>query len=58
MDLQIRGKKAIMAGGSAGMGRATAERLAVAGVDLYITARQWRRYCAARCHVSLSARIS
>jgi 3-oxoacyl-[acyl-carrier protein] reductase len=40
MDLQIKGKKAIMAGGSAGMGRATAERLAEAGVDLYITARR------------------
>ena len=39
MDLQIKGKKAIMAGGSAGMGRATAERLAEAGVDLIITAR-------------------
>ena len=31
MDLQIRGKKAIMAGGSPGMGRATAELLAEAG---------------------------
>ena len=39
MDLQIRGKKAIMAGGSAGMGRATAERLAEAGAELVITAR-------------------
>ncbi len=39
MDLQIQGKKAIMAGGSAGMGRATAERLAEAGVDLVISAR-------------------
>ena len=43
MDLQIKGKKAIMAGGSAGMGRATAERLAEAGVDLYITARREER---------------
>lgn len=43
MDLQIRGKKAIMAGGSAGMGRATAERLAEAGVELYITARREER---------------
>ena len=34
MDLMIKGKKAIMAGGSAGMGRATAERLAEAGVEL------------------------
>ena len=39
MDLKIRGKKAIMAGGSAGMGRATAERLAEAGAELVITAR-------------------
>ena len=43
MDLQIQGKKAIMAGGSAGMGRATAERLAEAGVELYITARREER---------------
>lgn len=39
MDLKIQGKKAIMAGGSAGMGRATAERLAEAGAELVITAR-------------------
>ena len=43
MDLQIRGKTAIMAGGSAGMGRATAERLAEAGVNLTITARREER---------------
>lgn len=43
MDLQIKGKTAIMAGGSAGMGRATAERLAEAGVNLYITARREER---------------
>lgn len=43
MDLQIEGKKALMAGGSAGMGRATAERLAEAGVDLYISARREER---------------
>lgn len=43
MDLQIKGKKAIMAGGSAGMGRATAERLAEAGVELVITARREER---------------
>ena len=43
MDLQISGKKALMAGGSAGMGRATAERLAEAGVDLYISARREER---------------
>lgn len=43
MDLKIKGKKAIMAGGSAGLGRATAERLAEAGVELYITARREER---------------
>ena len=43
MDLQITGKKALMAGGSAGMGRATAERLAEAGVNLYISARREER---------------
>jgi 3-oxoacyl-[acyl-carrier protein] reductase len=43
MDLQIKGKKAIMAGGSAGMGRATAERLAEAGVELVISARREER---------------
>ena len=43
MDLQISGKKAIMAGGSAGMGRATAERLAEGGVELFITARREER---------------
>lgn len=39
MDLEIKRKKAIRAGGSAGMGRATAERLAVAGVELTFSAR-------------------
>ena len=43
MDLQIEGKKAIMAGGSAGMGRATAERLAEAGAELVISARREER---------------
>ena len=43
MDLKIKGKKAIMAGGSAGLGRATAERLAEAGVEVYITARREER---------------
>jgi len=52
MDLQIKGKKAIMAGGSAGMGRATAERLAEAGVDLYITARRKDRLVKAAEEIS------
>ena len=52
MDLKIKGKKAIMAGGSAGMGRATAERLAEAGVDLYITARREERLKKAAAEIS------
>ncbi|MEO0962757.1 MAG: SDR family oxidoreductase [Pseudomonadota bacterium] len=52
MDLQIKGKKAIMAGGSAGMGRATAERLAEAGVDLVITARREERLVTAAKEIS------
>ncbi len=52
MDLQIRGKKAIMAGGSAGMGRATAERLAEAGVELFITARREERLVNAAREIS------
>jgi 3-oxoacyl-[acyl-carrier protein] reductase len=52
MDLQIRGKKAIMAGGSAGMGRATAERLAEAGVELFITARREERLVKAASEIA------
>ena len=52
MDLQIKGKKAIMAGGSAGMGRATAERLAEAGVELVITARREERLKTAAKEIS------
>ena len=52
MDLQISGKQAIMAGGSAGMGRATAERLAEAGVELYITARREERLVNAAKEIS------
>ncbi|MEM9621398.1 MAG: SDR family oxidoreductase [Pseudomonadota bacterium] len=52
MDLQIKGKKAIMAGGSAGMGRATAERLAEAGVELFITARREARLVQAAEEIS------
>lgn len=52
MDLQIKGKKAIMAGGSAGMGRATAERLAEAGAELVITARREERLLKAAEEIS------
>lgn len=52
MDLRIKGKKAIMAGGSAGMGRATAERLAEAGAELVITARREERLRNAATEIS------
>ncbi len=39
MDLGIRGRKAIVNGGSAGLGRGTALALAREGVDLFVTAR-------------------
>ena len=39
MDLGIRGRKGIVNGGSAGMGKAAALALAHAGVDLVVSAR-------------------
>ncbi len=40
MDLQLNGKKAIVTGGSAGMGKATARQLAREGCDVAIGARR------------------
>ena len=40
MDLGISGRRAIVNGGSAGMGRGSALALAREGVELYISARE------------------
>ena len=48
MDLGIRGRKAIVNGGSAGMGRGSVLALAREGVELYVSARgeeRLRRTC-------------
>lgn len=39
MDLGIKGKRAIVCGGSRGLGRGSAEKLAEAGVDIVLNAR-------------------
>lgn len=43
MDLGIKGKKALVNGGSAGLGLGSAKALAAEGVDLYISARGEKR---------------
>ena len=58
MDLRIKGKKALMAGGSAGMGRATAERLAEAGAELVISARGEERLRKAADEISAKHGVS
>jgi 3-oxoacyl-[acyl-carrier protein] reductase len=47
MDLGIKGKKALVNGGSAGLGKGSAAALAAEGVELYITARGEERLEAA-----------
>jgi short-subunit dehydrogenase len=39
MDLELRGKRAIVTGGSRGIGKAIARQLAEEGVDVVISAR-------------------
>lgn len=46
MDLGIRGRKALVNGGSAGLGKGSAKALAAEGVELYISARGEERLLA------------
>jgi len=46
MDLGIKGRKALVNGGSAGLGKGSAKALAAEGVELYISARSEERLLA------------
>jgi 3-oxoacyl-[acyl-carrier protein] reductase len=52
MDLGIRGRKAIVAGGSAGMGKSSARALAREGVDIVLSARGESRLVAAAAEIA------
>jgi 3-oxoacyl-[acyl-carrier protein] reductase len=52
MDLGISGKRAIVAGGSAGLGKASAKALAREGVELFISARGETRLLAAAAEIT------
>lgn len=58
MDLGIKGKTAIVAGGSAGMGKATALALAEAGVNLVISARRAQRLFTAADEIRARFKVS
>lgn len=52
MDLDIRGRTAIVNGGSAGMGKGTVRALAAEGVRLFVSARGEERLAAACAEIS------
>ncbi|MFN3295539.1 SDR family oxidoreductase [Caldimonas sp.] len=52
MDLGIEGRRALVFGGSKGMGRACARHLAQAGVQVCTTARNGAAWCEAACSLS------
>ena len=53
MDLGIRGRKAIVNGGSAGLGRCSALALGREGVELFISARNEARLIYGVAHTLL-----
>ena len=52
MDLELTGKKAIVTGGSRGIGKAIARQLALEGVDIGIAARDQARVDAAAAELA------
>jgi 3-oxoacyl-[acyl-carrier protein] reductase len=58
MDLGIRGRKAIVNGGSAGMGKAAAFALAREGVDLVICARKEARLLATATEINAATGVT
>ncbi|RYF87780.1 MAG: SDR family NAD(P)-dependent oxidoreductase, partial [Caulobacteraceae bacterium] len=52
MDLNIRGRTALIAGGSAGMGKAAAQALAGEGADIVLSARGEERLRAAAAEIA------
>ncbi|MGE0665352.1 MAG: SDR family oxidoreductase [Sphingomonadales bacterium] len=55
MDLGIAGRKAIINGGSAGMGKGSARALAMEGVDIWLVARGEERLNAAAAEIAREA---
>src|SRR5690606_36651704 len=52
MELGIRGKRAIVNGGSAGMGRSDVEALAREGAEVFVSARGEERLCTACAEIA------
>jgi NAD(P)-dependent dehydrogenase (short-subunit alcohol dehydrogenase family) len=57
MDLQLKGKTALVTGSTAGIGLAIAERLAVEGVEVVITGRSQDKLDAAAAQVGKAGRV-